>query len=209
VTDTHYDTPKSIVHVLFLIDASGSMAARAADVRGGFNSYVEQLRLDPRGGPYELTAVTFDTKATTLFANVALDAVPALTEKNYRTGGMTALMDAVGTGLAELGRGQTRDRYVVIIMTDGEENSSGRYSSAQVRQMIESRTADGNWTFVYLGADQDAWAAAAKMGVLRGNTARYDGTQTVSTFQQVAAVTLDFAQSNTASSTSFASGLHD
>src|SRR5215813_13143622 len=81
------------VHVLFVIDSSGSMHPKATDVRGGFNSYVSTLGEDTQSA-YRLTAVTFDTQVTTLFTDVPLTDVPQLDESNYLPGGNTALYDA-------------------------------------------------------------------------------------------------------------------
>ena len=157
------DVVRTPVHVLFVIDSSGSMAPKASDVRGGFNSYVSNLGED-MASEYRLTAVTFDTQVTTLFTDVTLNQVPALDTSNYRPGGNTALYDALGVSLSELTSAIRReakpygiDKTLVIVMTDGEENSSRRFTKEQINSEIKLREDAGNWTFVYLGADQDAW----------------------------------------------------
>jgi uncharacterized protein YegL len=180
------------VHVLFVIDSSGSMTSKAADVRGGFNEYVASLG-DDTATAYLLTAVTFDTTVTTLFTAAPLYQVPILDQSNYRPGGNTALYDALGVSLAELTSAMRTeaaplgaDRALIIVMTDGEENSSRRYTKEQVVRMIADREAAGNWTFVYLGADQDAWVAASGLGFKPGNVAAFAKAATSDMFGKLA-----------------------
>jgi uncharacterized protein YegL len=189
------------VHVLFVIDSSGSMDPKATDVRGGFNSYVSTLREDTQSA-YRLTAVTFDTQVKTLFTDVPLAEVPQLDSSNYRPGGNTALYDALGVSLDELTSAIRQedhpygtDRALVIVMTDGQENSSRRFTKQQVSDGIKSREAAGNWTFVYLGADQDAWAASEGLGFAAGNVAGYAASATPAMFLKVARSTMRFSDS--------------
>jgi uncharacterized protein YegL len=201
------------VHVLFVIDASGSMAPKAADVRGGFNAYVARLREDT-ASTYRLTAVTFDTHVATLFTDVTLDQVPTLNERNYRAGGNTALYDALGVSLDELtsalrreGKPYGEERALVIVMTDGEENSSQRFTKEQVVSAIKAREAAGTWTFVYLGADQDAWAAASGLGFAAGNVAAYAGSATLGVFHRLAHGTARYSASAMPSMQNFGAAL--
>jgi len=202
------------IHVLFVIDSSGSMEPKATDVRGGFNSYVSNLREDTRS-EYRLTAVTFDTQVTTLFTDVPLTQVPLLNESNYRAGGNTALYDALGVSLAELTSAIRRedkpygtDRALVIVMTDGEENSSRRFTKEQVTTEMKLREAAGNWTFVYLGADQDAWAASQGLGFAAGNVAAYAGHATSGVFRALAHSTIRYSASSVRQSSSFGKTLN-
>jgi uncharacterized protein YegL len=202
------------VHVLFVIDSSGSMESKASDVRGGFNSYVQKLREDTASA-YRLTAVTFDTQVTTLFTDVTLEKTPPLDETNYRPGGNTALFDALGVSLAELtsairkaDRPYGEERALVIVMTDGEENSSHRFTKEQIVGEMKLREAAGNWTFVYLGADQDAWAAAEGLGFAAGNVAAYAGHASRDVFQRLARSTARYSASAAPSVRNFGTTLN-
>jgi uncharacterized protein YegL len=195
------------VHVLFVLDASGSMWGKRADVIGGFNEYV--ARLCETGGPdYRLTAISFDDTLRTICAGLKLHEVPILDEQRYRIGGNTALFDALGTGMQEVtdgiktdGHPFGEDRVLVIIMTDGEENASTHYDKPAIVQMIAERSDAGNWTFVYLGADQDAWQHAAPLGIKQQNTVSYDGASTRAVFTASATSTTAYATSNATDAT--------
>jgi uncharacterized protein YegL len=198
-------------NVIFIIDESGSMSTAANDVRGGFNSYVEKLRGD--GNEYSLTAVKFGTTVRPLFANLALADVPQLTTANYMPLDSTALYDAIGYAFTEAQRQwytekapYGEDRVIVIIMTDGEENASREWSKDGVVAEMKLREAAGNWTFVYLGADQDAWAVASHLGFAQGNTLSYVGEATKEVFHSLATATATASCGTATQTRSFFSG---
>ena len=69
-------------------------------------------------------------------------------------------------------------RVLAVILTDGLENASQEVTASQVRRMIAEREAEG-WTFIYMGANQDAWAAGGALGVsgsASGQRVNYVGT---------------------------------
>lgn len=206
------ETPSErVVRVYFLLDESGSMGSRASDVRGGFNSYVENLRGD--GNTYCLTTVKFGGTVRPLFANLSLDQVPALTTENYLPQDSTALYDAVGYTLAEARKhfGTQEKPYgtdpvFFIIMTDGEENASKEFSKQAIVDKIKRREKAGNWSFIYLGADQDAWAIASDLGLAKGNVMSYQSGETEAVFRSLSTATSTSAGSEMLSTNYFFGG---
>jgi uncharacterized protein YegL len=190
-------------HVIFILDESGSMCGTATDVRGGFNTYIETLKHD--GNEYVLSAIKFETKVTPLFANLPLEQVPSLTEKNYTPGGSTALYDAIGFALAEV-KIVGNDRFIVIIMTDGFENASKEFTKEMIIGKIERREKRGNWTFVYMGADQDAWAVASSLGFAQGNVLSYASADTGTVMHNLASSTTSASSGTTRSVKTFFTG---
>lgn len=165
-------------HVLLITDMSGSMGLLAADVRGGFNSYIDELRADT-DGKYRLSVTLFDTSFMSLCTAARLRDVPALTEANYRPRGMTALMDAVGKTIAEFEAATTlgaADRVLVVVQTDGAENSSREFTREHIAALIKEREATGRWSFVFLGAGPDTWRQAERMGFSGASTVSLDSS---------------------------------
>lgn len=118
---------------------------------------------------------------------------------NYRPRGATALLDAVGRTInefearvAELGEG---DRVLLVVQTDGFENSSVEFTRDQISKLIKDREAGGTWTCLFLGAGIDAWAQAAGMGFARANTVSTEASSrgTRSTYTAMAAATRSYA----------------
>lgn len=176
-------TEKPITHVLMITDMSGSMGRLADDVRGGFNDYVDELRDDDQD--YRLTVTLFDDRFESLCVAAPLANVPALTARNYYPRGFTALLDAIGKTVLEFEAATTLsddDRVLVVVQTDGRDNVSKEFTRAAIAELISTREATGKWSFVYLGAGQEAWGQADHMGfraetvVMTTNTA--DSTRT-------------------------------
>lgn len=198
-------TEQMKTNVIFILDESGSMSSTASDVRGGFNTYIEKIKSD--GNEYSLSTIKFGTTVRPLFTNQPLDQVPLLTEQNYMPLDSTALYDAIGFALSEARKYWGTDekpygkgRFIVIIMTDGFENASKKFLKEEIIAKIKRREAAGNWTFVYMGADQDAWSVASNLGFAQGNVMSYASTSTATTFGNLATSTTT-ASSSTATQT--------
>jgi hypothetical protein len=164
---------KPTTHVLMVTDESGSMEPLADDVRGGFNRYVDDLR-DDTDYKYRLTLALFNQDYRPVCVAAKLADVPKLGRENYRPGGMTALVDAIGrtitdfeTRVPELAEG---DRVLLVVQTDGQENSSRVWTTWAVRKLIADREAGSRWSCLFLGAGPDAWKQASGLGFDRGST---------------------------------------
>lgn len=163
--------------IVFLIDASGSMHGLEGDTIGGFNATVAKQREE--GGNALVTTVLFADEAKTVRDRISLADVPLMTKEDYRVGGCTALLDAVGEGIAkfELIHKYARKedvpaRTIFVITTDGMENASRRYDAATVKRMVERKREEG-WEFVFLAANIDAALTAERMGIGRERAANY------------------------------------
>jgi len=178
---TNGSPPKrDALHVAFVLDKSGSMQHLAHAVVAGFDEFLDELRKD--GGDTLFTLTMFDTEFHHVHVAAPLAEVPPLAQTGYRPGGMTALFDAVAHAvidtdkrLAAEGRGD--DKVMVVVMTDGHENSSTDFTAETIAELVAAYDARPNWTFVYLGAAHatldDARDAADLMAFKRGNAMRW------------------------------------
>lgn len=160
------------VHVI--LDRSGSMTSVREQVIGSFNEYLQSLKAD-RDNSYELSMTFFDSVVQTGRA-IPLAAVEPLTAKSYAPDGATALYDAVYMTLTAARSEKGNRKHLVLIFTDGYENASREYSEHDLKKLMKQLDEEGNFTVVYLGANQDAWAEAAKWGVKSGNASVYRNT---------------------------------
>lgn len=158
-------------HIAVILDKSGSMGVVQRETIDGFNSWLKSMQAQP--GEASLTLTLFDTQFSTPVKAAPLAKVNPLNDTRYRPSGNTALLDAVGSTLKELGDGVKGDRYIVCIMTDGEENSSRLYTKEDIAGLIAAREKLGNWTFTYLSAGLNAFHDAQSIGVSVGNTQSY------------------------------------
>ena len=196
---------KNLTELVFILDKSGSMSGLEKDTIGGFNSMLDQQsKVD---GECVITTVLFDNRYELLHDRIDIRAVQPMTEQEYFVGGSTALLDAIGKTIHKIGTVQknTTEEYraekvMFVIITDGEENASRHYSSAQIRQMIQHQKERYGWEFIFLGANIDAVETAGRFGIDADRAVDYvpdgEGTElnfrmmseTVATFRECGAV---------------------
>lgn len=187
--------PVGRTHVLLAVDQSGSMGPLADDVRGGFNAFLDDLAGKDNADAFRVTVLLFDTEWRTLCIAAPLAEVPRLTAENYWPSGMTALYDAVGSLIGDFERETTlgeHDRVLLVVQTDGHENSSREYNADRVKRMYGERARTGRWSAMYLGAGPDAWDGGAAMGMRSVNT-HSDAATTRGTYAAVATASAGYA----------------
>jgi len=173
-------TPTPSVHVFFVLDRSGSMEPIQSDVIGGFNAFLAQQRQQP--GDCRMTLVQFDTQDPHEIVADALplSEVPALDRRTFVPRSGTPLYDAMGHVIADAtiraekraAAGEPDEEVIFVTFTDGKENSSREYDRDRIFDLIRKREERG-WSFVYLGANHDAYAESGAIGYRRGSVQTY------------------------------------
>jgi uncharacterized protein YegL len=163
---------KQRVLVNVILDKSCSMSTKVQDVIGGFNLYIDELAKEP-AVDYGFSLTLFDTIVEMKYKAASLAKVAKLDNTTYCPSGNTALLDAIGNTVQTVNT-DGFDKTITVIMTDGEENSSREWTMPAIRDLIRNKEAAGNWTFVFLGANLDAFAQGANLGVPIANAVRYD-----------------------------------
>ena len=163
--------------LIFILDRSGSMGGLESDTIGGFNATInDQKTLEEET---RVTTILFDNFFEILHDRIDLQDLPTLTEKDYFVRGSTALYDAVALGIRKIVNVQKQtipegraDKVIMVITTDGYENSSRETNAAMLHKMIDDCKKDG-WEFLFLGADIDAQAAAGSIGIDSNRAANF------------------------------------
>ncbi len=175
----------NLTELVFILDRSGSMSGLESDTIGGFNAMLEKQK--KQAGACLVSTVLFDSFSTVLHDRLPLEEVARMTEGDYQVGGCTALIDALGDAIRHIGNIHKYARKedvpahtLFVIMTDGMENASQRFSSDEVKQMIE-RQKNRGWEFLFIGANIDAVETARQFGIDESRAANYhadaDGTR--------------------------------
>ncbi len=171
-------TKENFTSINVIMDASGSMQGLTNDTIGSFNTFLKEQKAVP--GEAVFTLCRFNTDYTLLHDCVKLGVVPNLDNKSYAPSGGTALLDAmgatmesVGTKLAALPENERPSKVIFLIVTDGQENSSRRFSAAKIKEMVDHQKDKYSWEFVFMGANIDSITAGATIGVDARNSFNY------------------------------------
>lgn len=176
----------NLTELIFILDRSGSMSGLESDTIGGFNAMIAKQKNED--GEAYVSTVLFDNVSEVLHDRVLLKDIPKMTAKDYTVRGCTALIDAIGGAIKHIRNIHKYARpedipahTMFIITTDGQENASHRFSSDEVKKMIEHQKADYGWEFLFIGANIDAVETAARFGIERNRAVNYNadskGTQ--------------------------------
>lgn len=173
---------ENLTEVVFLLDRSGSMAGLESDTIGGFNGFVK--RQCEAEGETVLTTVLFDDEYEVLWQGVDANEVK-LTDKEYYVRGCTALLDAVGKTIAEVGQRLSRTpeekkpgKVIFVITTDGMENASSEFTYRKVKELIQHQRDKYSWEFIFMGANIDAVQEADNLGISAENAYDFEATDT-------------------------------
>jgi hypothetical protein len=159
-------------HITVILDRSGSMESIREDIIGGFNSFVRDQQKQP--GTATLTLVQFDTQDPYEIVHrfKPIEAIPTLTKETFVPRASTPLLDALGRGIndlsktiADMGKEERPSKVVIVIITDGQENSSQEFSKDQIVKMIKERSNMEDWQFLFLSADLAAIGDAMSYGI--------------------------------------------
>jgi hypothetical protein len=199
VKDEDDESSPSSLKVVVLIDESGSMSSCETATISGFNEYIQKLQKENKNITVTLTKFNSDG-VTMAFSNLPVHKVPFLSHENYNPSACTPLYDAIGKTITQ---DKINKKTLFIIMTDGQENASKEYSLSAIQSLIKEQEKQG-WSFVYLGADQDAWGNAHSLGLSHGNVMNYSSHDTTRMYGCLASETVGYSQSKNIATSNFA-----
>jgi uncharacterized protein YegL len=176
---------KNYTHIGVVLDRSGSMQSCWTDVVGGYKSLVEDNK--KADGECTMTVAVFDTEYDLVedFSDIKK------VDENLKVlpRGGTALLDAVGKTISIIGEklstlseNDRPEKVLLVIQTDGQENSSNEFNKDQIKNMISEQTTKYNWVFQFIGADLQSISEAQSWGISKSFTASYNTSKSGTTF---------------------------
>lgn len=162
---------KDLTQFVLILDASGSMNSCVEDTVAGLKKFFENQQYVV--GESNVTVYSFSNFLSNIindypFASnvngtrkfLSMDNILNEYRKKVESGGGTALydcvkeaIDAVGVKLSETNEQNRPEKICVLIVTDGEENSSRKVSAKEVKDTIKHQQDVYNWNFSFIGAD--------------------------------------------------------
>jgi D-serine deaminase-like pyridoxal phosphate-dependent protein len=164
------------------------MSSVRAQTIKAFNEQVQILRQSPENVQAQISLFTFNTQTKTVLLDKDVDFCQELTEKDYVPDGGTAMLDSVGYAIEQLSNldcaHEKNTAFLLIVISDGEENSSAIYDYEDISNLITDRQNQGNWSVVYLGANQNLAEISKNLNIAHGNiqvfTASKEGMEVAS-----------------------------
>lgn len=201
---------KQVTRVAVVVDKSGSMSSVKSAALSGLNEQLQTLRMNAdKGGETYVTLIQFNTSVDVSFDQKIASALTDLTDADYTPTGGTALRDGVLTAINRL-QSMTEEKgtevaYLVVIISDGEENSSRLISQKDLAEKIQTLQASERWTFTYMLSNTDL-SKIREMGVHAQNVTAYtsDFAGTRSGFARMASSTANYMTTRSRGLTSVA-----
>jgi len=165
--------------IFLLVDRSGSMVSIQKSAEDAINEFINGQK--SAEGLRTITIAQFDHEFT--YTEPGLRRPVTVKKFQIWPRGMTSLLDAMGRGITEFGarlaslpEDKRPGNVVFAVMTDGQENSSTEFTHDQIKAMVEHQEQNYAWQVLYLGANQDAIAEAARLGINRNRAVTYSST---------------------------------
>ena len=181
---SEHNATNNLTEIAFILDRSGSMLSIAEAAVTSFNELLERQKKEHEQTPVRMSLALFNTEYQVLFSSVMAPELPRLDMATYAPDGGTALLDAIGrtiddlgTRLASMNEVDRPGKVIVAIMTDGEENSSRIFNWEQISDKIKHQQEVYKWEFLFLGANQDAIATAARIDIRKSKSSVFFSTE--------------------------------
>lgn len=178
-------------HLIVVVDRSGSMHSCREATQEGVDGFFASQAAEP--GNATASLYQFDNEHDTVFEHVPLAQAPRYT---LMPRGGTALLDAIGFAvsregewLASLPEDRRPGTVVLLIATDGHENSSTEWALPQIKELITRQQEVYSWVPMFVGANIDAVGVGASLGVAPANAMSYapSPSGTAKTFKAMSA----------------------
>lgn len=181
--------------IAVVLDESGSMNSCRKQTIEGFNEFVLGQKNAENAGAAFLTLNKFDSpKIETVYADRPIAEVPDLNNRTYSPNGGTNLLDCIGYTIEQVNTAlashdeETRPGVIILIMTDGEENASIKFDNETIKSLVTAAE-KSDWSFVFLGANIDAFSVGATFGMNSLNSVNYSTHNMGATMSAMSATT--------------------
>ena len=153
--------------ITIILDRSGSMDSIKSATIEGYNKFLQTHKFE--GTNVRISLIQFDNEYELVYQEKQIKKKYFLNHNSFIPRGMTALFDAIGKtimGIDErINRKKEIPQVIVAIITDGYENDSKIYCQNEIKRLVKQRISEHNWSFVYLGANQDAIFEGKRLGI--------------------------------------------
>jgi hypothetical protein len=175
-------TKQDTTYVAIVLDDSASMRRLRQGAVDAFNALCEPIR--EQGSDYKTSYYVFGETVSRQWKEKKPKKLPLLTMNTYSAGQRsTCLLDAIGKSIEDFEAVDDPDAvFLVIVITDGLENSSRHYgrggndSRINLPRKVLAAQATDRWTFAISCPQGNADQLARSLKIPRGNFQEWDQT---------------------------------
>jgi len=193
---------KNLTEIIVIIDKSGSMNSLKSKTIEGFNEFIHDQKKLKDDAILSLIFFSSPNREQIIYDSINIKNVPELTDKDYTPVGTTALYDCLGKTIKSVNKKikntKKEDRpnkVLFVIITDGFENSSKKYTKKDILDKISKMENKKDWSFIYLGANQDSFAEGSKIGINKTLNFEYSDNGVNFAYNKISAYTTSFRKS--------------
>ena len=152
----------NLTRIAIVLDKSGSMGndhqnpTRTSETVEGYNKQIREIVSNSNSQDIKLSLFTFNQTVYEHLIDVDAKELTEATVESYNPSGWTAWYDGLGYAiekLEELGKNDPECSYLVITISDGQENHSTHFNSNTLRKKIDACKATKKWTFSFMGCN--------------------------------------------------------
>jgi hypothetical protein len=172
---------KPKTHIAIVLDRSSSMASQRQKAVEGYNEHVQQIKIDSEDQDITCSLITFNGNVIEHLWKKPADELEEATVESFAPSGSTAFYDAIGYTIDKFmaeDDGDENTAYMMIVISDGEENASSHYKAPYpddrkiIREIFEGAQALERWTFNFmLCSEDDVRRVAQATGIDESNMA--------------------------------------
>ncbi len=175
-TNNNFTNKTTLYH--FIIDRSASMRGMENMVVGGYNENISSIKNLQQNYPdqqFLMSLTTFDHEIQVIVPPLPVNQIQEIASDAFVPRGSTSLLDAIGGSINKIEKKYwwdiRRDKMsvVLIIITDGAENSSRHFGYRRIAKRIKKRNESGKWTVSFIGCDFDALDLSERLNIRREN----------------------------------------
>lgn len=170
-----------VTHIAIVLDKSGSMSNIKDETINGLTEQIQAIKGNVKENQETYVSfVTFGGDVSELFFEEPVDKLDEIDKDSYYPNGLTPMLDAVGYTINKLKESTDykadNHRYLIVIMSDGQENDSKEYNYSTIAKMIKSLQDTERWTFTYMGPMGELDKIEKKLHIPKGNISGYEIT---------------------------------
>jgi uncharacterized protein YegL len=169
-------------YVAVILDGSGSMSSIKSPAVLATNSMLDTIKNRSEAEREEtfLAFITFNNYVNTLIQPTPISNVGRVDPKLFHPQGGTALFDAVGQAVELLqkqpGANHKDTSFLVMAITDGEENTSIKYKARNLNLLMKDTQDTGRWTFAFQVPRGYAQTLISRFGIPSDNVREWEAT---------------------------------